>query len=186
MLSSSKLLTMRTPLGQWKRQLVQPSKSTPTRSHASTGHRASLTTQEACPRRHAKKTRPIGVSSPPKSLLAPRTQRLSASPKCIRPIVTPIRTGMTQRPVWTLEARMSNPEYGTLASAMSSTLAPSRATLLMTLYLAWSLSRPGCAACLKARYHKSYICSLTKATAVGHLHADVKGTIKNRSVCDAS
>lgn len=44
----------------------------------------------------------------------------------------------------------------------------------------------GCTAFLKVKYLKSYIDSLTEATTVAHLHADGKGMIKNRSVCDAS
>lgn len=43
-----------------------------------------------------------------------------------------------------------------------------------------------CTACLKAKYRKAYIGSLTEATTVEHLRADVKGIVKTRSACDAS
>lgn len=46
--------------------------------------------------------------------------------------------------------------------------------------------RSDCEACLRAKYRKAYSGSLTKATTIGHLHADVKGMIKDRSVGGAA
>ena len=45
-------------------------------------------------------------------------------------------------------------------------------------------SRPrpmGCEVCVKTKFRKSYPGNLTKAKTVGHLHADVKGMIKDQS-----
>lgn len=39
----------------------------------------------------------------------------------------------------------------------------------------------GCEVCVKTKFRKSYHGSLTKAMTVGHLHADVKGMIKDQS-----
>ena len=39
----------------------------------------------------------------------------------------------------------------------------------------------GCEVCVKTKFKKSYPGSLTNKKTVGHLHADVKGMIKDQS-----